>query len=338
MSVEQKYKLDVEESFVDIYRETALMFTSQTSFKHLSGVLLNLLRGLDYVEGADLYELHNPEHKNESHRQRFEKLNAFIFRSDLNYFDVISNEVELSFLKDAIFNSNRNNQNSKIIISLSVRTSIRRYLFIDLQKDSIDNGEYIDYVINIYQNMASLIEKNEQDKLTGLLNRETYDEQIFNIIKSVPKNTNEQYSTHSWLAVLDIDHFKQINDQYGHLFGDEILLLFSQLMQNTFRYHDLLFRYGGEEFVVVLNNLNHDRVLTALERFRCNISEFEFPIDRKITVSIGLAKIEASMLPSTLFDNADKALYKAKESGRNQIICADTLIDTDSSVADVELF
>ncbi len=143
----------------------------------------------------------------------------------------------------------------------------------------------------------------------------------------------------NWLAILDIDHFKKINDQYGHMYGDEVLLLFSEIMQDTFRFNDLLFRYGGEEFVVCLFNVNKEGAITALERFRRAIEDYALPSNRGITVSIGLAKVLDKELPSNLLDRADIALYEAKETGRNKL-CVSRLEESTISESDdmVELF
>ncbi|WP_306306215.1 GGDEF domain-containing protein [Methylomonas koyamae] len=116
----------------------------------------------------------------------------------------------------------------------------------------------------------------------------------------------------SWIAMLDIDNFKRINDTYGHLYGDEVLLVFSQAMEKHFRYNDFLFRFGGEEFVVILNLVNQADAEATFERFRAAIERHRFPISGPVTVSIGLTHIDHLTLPIHLLDRADKALYQPK--------------------------
>lgn len=121
------------------------------------------------------------------------------------------------------------------------------------------------------------------------------------------------------MGIIDIDHFKRINDEYGHIYGDEILLLLSRQMQTFFRRADLLFRFGGEEFVVLLEPTNERGAKTAFLRFLTQISEYEFPQVGQVTISIGYAPIHADSVSTDVFGRADQALYHAKEHGRNQV-------------------
>jgi diguanylate cyclase (GGDEF)-like protein len=118
---------------------------------------------------------------------------------------------------------------------------------------------------------------------------------------------------------MDLDRFKKINDTFGHLHGDEVLMLFSGLMKQSFRATDLLVRYGGEEFVVVLNDTTMANCEMVLDRFREKVAEHWFPEIGHVTVSIGAARIERKRLPAEVLDQADKALYYAKRSGRNRV-------------------
>jgi diguanylate cyclase (GGDEF)-like protein len=142
------------------------------------------------------------------------------------------------------------------------------------------------------------------------------------------------------MGALDIDHFKRVNDTYGHLMGDEVLLRFAQNMQQHFRYTDFLFRFGGEEFIVLLTNTNAQGARQAFERFRSVISNFDFPSVGRVTVSIGYTRIEPGNLPTTLVDWSDRALYHAKEHGRDQVVAYDDIRQAGDIGAgsDVELF
>lgn len=177
-------------------------------------------------------------------------------------------------------------------------------------------------LIKIYRNLVTLHDSKERDTLTRLPNRQTFDKRLLQICEHYLGQPVQdiQHSKSSWFAILDIDHFKQINDNFGHLYGDEVLLIFSQMMEKHFRYNDFLFRFGGEEFVVILNLVDQQNAETVFERFRQRIAEHEFPTVGKVTVSIGLTHVDSAIMPSTLLDRADKALYHAKANGRNQVV------------------
>ena len=147
--------------------------------------------------------------------------------------------------------------------------------------------------------------------LTGLLNRRTFDSRLYELL-SMPGG---QYT----LALLDIDHFKQINDRYGHIVGDEVLLRMSQLMADTLGQEGRLYRYGGEEFAAVLKPSSRSAE-QLLEQLRLQIADNVFPQVGKVTISIGHVRIERQPLPANVVEQADKALYHAKEHGRNQVV------------------
>ncbi len=123
----------------------------------------------------------------------------------------------------------------------------------------------------------------------------------------------------AWLGVIDIDHFKRVNDTHGHLIGDEVLLLMSRLMRATFRFHDHLFRFGGEEFVVLMRCGSDADAAGAFERLRANVEAYLFPQVGRITVSVGFAALRPADTPSAAFERADKAVYWAKQNGRNRV-------------------
>jgi diguanylate cyclase (GGDEF)-like protein len=127
--------------------------------------------------------------------------------------------------------------------------------------------------------------------------------------------------------MVDVDHFKRINDGFGHLYGDEVLLLAAQVMQRSFRDSDLLFRFGGEEFVAITQNVDRNCALRVFERLRAAIAGFRFPQVGQVTVSIGLVQLVPGKLTPILLDQADKALYWAKQNGRNQVVVYQDLIE-----------
>ena len=178
----------------------------------------------------------------------------------------------------------------------------------------------------IYENHLSMLDYSETDTLTNLKNRKTLEKQFSKItttLQSFGPDLSTQNSDelgHYYLVVIDIDHFKQVNDKYGHLYGDEILLLMAQLMQRTFRSNDRLFRFGGEEFVVILGPQTKHGVELALERFRSRVEQYHFPQVKSLTVSLGVSKILPFEVLSMTMGRADQALYQAKSSGRNKLV------------------
>ena len=155
---------------------------------------------------------------------------------------------------------------------------------------------------------------------------------------------HESIGSSYWLAMIDIDHFKRVNDTYGHLIGDEVLLLLARLMRACFRFHDQLYRFGGEEFVVLMRCNGEAEAALALERLRTSTASHLFPQVGHITISIGFSEVRPGDTPSGAFERADKAVYHAKEHGRNQVcshaalIAQGKLTEQAANVGDVELF
>jgi len=125
----------------------------------------------------------------------------------------------------------------------------------------------------------------------------------------------------------DIDRFKSINDSMGHLFGDEVLLILAQLMTDSFRENDLLFRYGGEEFAMVLMDITTEQAQQSLERFREKIASHDFPGIDQVTVSIGYTEFDRQLSMDELIGQADNALYYCKTGTRNAVHGYQDLLD-----------
>jgi len=110
-------------------------------------------------------------------------------------------------------------------------------------------------------------------------------------------------------------------------------------MKRSFRFNDFLFRFGGEEFVVLFSESSDDGIDKALNRFRELVASFDFPIDDRVTVSIGYTRLLPNVLPTTLIDRADQALYYAKATGRNKVANYESIMERrEESSSDVELF
>ncbi len=191
-------------------------------------------------------------------------------------------------------------------------------------------------VLWIYQNLQGLLDYGEKDSLTELLNRKSFDRsfhraavaQEASAAHGGPDRRQSLAQGTYWLAVIDIDHFKRVNDNFGHLIGDEILLLMAGLMRLNFRLHDRIYRFGGEEFVVLMRCANHGEAAQALERFRAKVEEYNFPKAGSITVSTGFCGLVSDDTPSSAFDRADNAVYYAKEHGRNQVCSYPELVQS----------
>lgn len=186
--------------------------------------------------------------------------------------------------------------------------------------------ELVKQCLQMFHHYARLIIENERDALTGLLNRKTFDQCVSKILLNDYK-PEYRFPLHHYLVIFDIDFFKKINDNFGHLIGDEVLILLSRLMQETFRDGDLLFRFGGEEFVGVFSCAEQQDIVSLLDRFKEALDAHLFPQVGQVTISIGCARMALNVLPNTVLEHADEALYYAKEHGRNQICYYETLVE-----------
>jgi diguanylate cyclase (GGDEF)-like protein len=193
----------------------------------------------------------------------------------------------------------------------------------------------IDGFARIYANYTALLHESEHDKLTGLYNRRCLERQLQRMLQlrdtarrpyplAAPPG-HEQRAAPSgeapqvWLAIVDIDHFKRINDNYGHVYGDEVILLLAQQMRACFRRGDVLFRFGGEEFVALFSATDEATVHGVLERFRAHVAHFAFPLVGHVTISIGYSRIGVHDYPVVALDRADQALYYVKQHGRDGV-------------------
>jgi diguanylate cyclase (GGDEF)-like protein len=199
--------------------------------------------------------------------------------------------------------------------------------------------------LRLYLNLQGLLDYGEKDSLTELLNRKSFDgaflraalEQDDLATLDGPERRAHEISACYWLAVIDIDHFKRVNDNFGHLIGDEVLLLIAGLMRSNFRFHDQIYRFGGEEFVVLMRCADHTDAAAALERFRAKVESFEFPQVGTIRVSVGFSALRSDDTPGTAFDRADKAVYYAKANGRNQVCSYSVLVQAGELTETLEI-
>ena len=184
-----------------------------------------------------------------------------------------------------------------------VRTQLRRKRFADALRDNVQAS--IDLALT--------------DPLTGLHNRRYLETHLASMLNQSVRNGRNLV-----LMILDIDHFKMVNDTYGHDAGDDVLRGFADRVQRVIRNADLMCRIGGEEFVVVMPDTNLALAQTIAERVRGSVQSEGFMIDKGgksigVTVSVGLAQTTPDADPDALFRRADRALYRSKNEGRNRV-------------------
>lgn len=214
---------------------------------------------------------------------------------------------------------------------------------------------------SVYRNMYCMLDYGERDALTGLLNRKSFDETFYKVLNDSRMELGDSVQAVApddamkvghrlpaptasyWLAMVDVDHFKRVNDVYGHQIGDEVLLLVARLLRKSFRSMDRVYRFGGEEFMVLMRCRDDSAAMIAAERFRSTMEGFGFPQVGRITASVGLTNVQNGDSPETARARADKALYYAKGNGRNRAcnyhdLMSLGLLLTETKVGDVELF
>ena len=187
----------------------------------------------------------------------------------------------------------------------------------------------LDYLTNVKNTLSEpkIIEENKsafiagattKDELTGLYLREVFDV----VLKKEIEEANRK-NTSLCLLMIDIDDFKKINDQHGHLKGDEVLKKVGTAINDSVREMDLAARYGGEEMAVIIPRVDIEQTFKAAQRIRKTIEEIQFK-DFFVTVSIGLSQTNRRIdTPDKLINAADSALYRAKNKGKNQVIMSD---------------
>ncbi len=169
---------------------------------------------------------------------------------------------------------------------------------------------------------VGLINKQQQqletlavtDTLTGLLNRVMLEDHLIRAIEQ-----NRRNNMPMTLLMMDIDYFKTINDTFGHTIGDDVLRALGAYLQQRVRSSDAAFRLGGEEFLILLNNTQAQDAQSIAEEIRKEISSLNLVPDHKVTISIGVAEVQANDDLNKWLKRGDKTLYKAKLAGRNQV-------------------
>jgi diguanylate cyclase (GGDEF)-like protein len=151
------------------------------------------------------------------------------------------------------------------------------------------------------------------DSLTGLRNHRAFQESLLSLVQMA-----ERYGQPLALIMLDIDHFKQFNDRFGHPAGDELLRQVASVLRRSARAYDVVARYGGEEFAILLPNTDLEEAIRVAERLRQQIAAIQNP-HAPVSASFGVVAYRRGSAPATLLYEADSALYEAKRRGRNRV-------------------
>lgn len=225
------------------------------------------------------------------------RYSSFVLMTDESDMDIVVKAMDLG-ISDYFNYPVDNNE-----LIARIKTQLRRKKYQDSLRNDLDKS----------------ISLSIKDGLTGVYNRRYFDTHISQIIKKASDSSKGLA-----LLMFDIDHFKEVNDQYGHQAGDEIIKSFASIIIDTVRVTDLVARYGGEEFVATLYDVTPEMSLEIAERIRDNVERYQFKIptsDKPIskTVSIGVAFYEDPLDVLKFIEQSDKALYEAKETGRNKV-------------------
>ncbi|ABV84583.1 Regulatory components of sensory transduction system [Rickettsia massiliae MTU5] len=176
------------------------------------------------------------------------------------------------------------------------------------------------YQDNLRNDLEQSVNLAAKDGLTGLFNRRYFDIHLKQMIEKANKESIKLY-----LLMCDIDNFKHVNDTYGHQAGDKVLTIVSRILKNTLRVTDLIARFGGEEFTILLTDIDISKAIETAERVRVKIEYMDFHIEDQIeplknTISIGVTKYKKEESIESFIERADKAMYEAKTTGKNKVV------------------
>ena len=169
--------------------------------------------------------------------------------------------------------------------------------------------------VSVHEKNRRLLELATTDALTGLPNRARFDEEVRSEIRRFQRHRRPVC-----LALMDLDHFKDVNDRLGHLAGDEMLRELATLLRRSVRAIDLVSRWGGDEFALLIPEATTEEAHAALERIRAAVEVRYASTEAPVTISAGAVMLEENLDPEAWFSRADANLYRAKETGRNCIV------------------
>jgi len=189
--------------------------------------------------------------------------------------------------------------------------------FNEIQDHMIEEVSKANSIISqLSTQIKDLEEKSNLDPLTKIYNRGA----LNTYLEELCENVNENYETH--LLAIDIDDFKAINDEFGHIAGDKILIYIARILKKTLRDGDKVFRFGGEEFIIVLNRIKEKQCRDVANRLIKLVHDNKLIYKGNnigVTISVGATKLKVGDTPDAFVTRADKALYKSKQSGKNKL-------------------
>jgi len=208
--------------------------------------------------------------------------------------------------------------NPKILLAKIMNIIERSNLAESKQISGIINIDGTNLNIANYTEHRNLKDILTNDDLTGIANRRYIDFYLNNLISE-----SREFSSSFGILFFDIDHFKNVNDNYGHLIGDEILKIVAKTLSNNLRIGDLVGRWGGEEFIIIMKVNNIKALEKIAEKLRILVSESSYRLENSdnlsVTVSIGGTMFEKGEDIASLVSRADSLMYKSKENGRNRV-------------------
>ncbi|TAN67193.1 MAG: GGDEF domain-containing protein [Methylobacter sp.] len=321
-----------------------IQLSAQQDYQALTHKFLDILAEIPWLDSAAAYEIYNHEKKKPGEPGTVHELLIRRFPLDFTRNDEEDHNNLLNGLDHTtdlhLGTPDEYGLYAWAIFSIRGGSGPERAIHLEGAFDR-EMLELLDNLREIYRNLVILHDSKERDVLTKLPNRQSLDARLLQVCEhySDYQLIDKKEEKSSWIGILDIDHFKRVNDDFGHLYGDEVLLIFSQLMGKCFRYNDFLFRFGGEEFVVILNLASQETAMAAFNRFREAVADYHFPTVGRITVSIGFTHVDGVSMPTTQLDHADKALYYAKDSGRNRVVLYENMpVVQNSEPREIELF
>lgn len=286
---------------------------SEISRKFLILLYLYILSFL--LMGLTFYDLHSGQ-----------ELSAYIivlmFLSTMTWFNIkefalISTFVLLLLILSYLVLNPYHSLQIPQFVQAFVYYSLSWILFLSISTVRIEN---LLNRITMEQQYEMLETESACDPLTGLYNRRHLKDELQ---KELARSSRSEIVF--CIMLIDIDHFKRINDNYGHMSGDEVLKELSALLRNSVRISDKVFRYGGEEFILLLPETLKSEAMILGNRIRDKVENYSFSgIRKKITISGGIAQSSVDSSADLLIQKADKRLYSAKRSGRNRVLCEDT--------------
>jgi len=297
-----------DELLKQFLQDTVSLSSFHLVLQNLFNNIKKVIPSIQKIDICGVSPISNKEHcfsfaLNKEYDEELDELENFEYKKDLKQNDKIIGKIFIKITKTLT-----NKEKSMLEILLN---KISIPIAISLEKELI--------LQDLEENNKLLYKKAITDPLTGLYNREY-------MIEYLTKKTKEakRYNFPLSIVILDIDYFKHINDNYGHIIGDCVLKELSNLLKQNFRDTDVVARYGGEEFILIMPFIEKDNACKKMELFRKLVEQYVFCDQKyiKLTVSIGVAEYnnEKDDL-KTLIQKADKNLYEAKNNGRNKVYC-----------------